>query len=113
MIRSYVIGFVSSLLLTILAFVCVQFQLLSGTQLLLAIGVLAIIQAIVQLYYFLHLGSEAKPRLRLMTFLFMFLILLIIVGGSIWIMHHLNYSMMQMTPSEKDYYMNSQRDKGF
>lgn len=113
MIRSYVIGFVGSLILTIVAFVCVQYELLEGTQLLIAIGVLAAIQAIVQLYYFLHLGSEAKPRVRLMTFSFMFLILLIIVGGSVWIMHHLNYNMMQMTPSEKNYYMNSQRDKGF
>ena len=105
MIRGYVIGFIASLLLTIGAFVCVQFQLLSGASLLIVIGVFAILQAIVQLYYFLHLGSEVKPRIRLLTFLFMFLILLIIVGGSIWIMQHLNYNMMQMTPNEKDFYI--------
>jgi cytochrome o ubiquinol oxidase operon protein cyoD len=113
MIRSYVIGFVASLSLTLVAFGCVYFNILSGMQLLIVIGLLAIVQAIIQLNYFLHLGSEAKPRLRLMTFLFMFLILIIIVGGSIWIMHNLNYNMMQMTPEQKDYYMNSQRDKGF
>ena len=113
MIRNYVIGFVASLTLTLIAFSLVYFRIISGTELLVAIGILAIIQAIVQLNYFLHLCSEAKPRLRLMTFLFMFLILAIIVGGSIWIMHNLNYNMMRMTPAEKNYYMNSQRDKGF
>jgi cytochrome o ubiquinol oxidase operon protein cyoD len=113
MMRAYSIGFLGSVVLTVIAFVCVQFKLLEGLELLLVIGGLAALQAVVQLYYFMHLGSEEKPRIKLITFLFMFIILLIIVGGSIWIMHHLNYNMMEMTPSEKDYYMNTQRDKGF
>lgn len=113
MIRAYTIGFVLSLILTLLAFFSVQNQLFVGSLLLAILGLLAVIQAIVQLYYFLHLGEDAKPRVRLLTFSFMILILLIIVGGSLWIMHNLNYNMMQMTPTEKDLYMLEQKDKGF
>ena len=109
----YVIGFVLSLLLTVIAFGSVEFGWLNGIQLLLAISGLALIQAVVQFYYFLHLGEEIGPRYKLLSLLFMLLILAIIVGGSLWIMHHLNYNMMEMSPEEKDYYMTSQKDKGF
>ncbi|MGK2896241.1 MAG: cytochrome o ubiquinol oxidase subunit IV, partial [Candidatus Saccharimonadales bacterium] len=52
---------------------------------------LALLQAVIQLYYFLHLGEELRPRLRLLSLVFMMVILLIVVGGSLWIMHQLNY----------------------
>jgi len=29
----------------------------------------------------------------------------ILVGGSIWIMYHLNYNMMDMSPQEQSQYM--------
>lgn len=113
MMKKYAIGFIVSLLLTCSAFASVEYEWFNGGMLLLVIGMLAVIQAIVQLYYFLHLGEELKPRIRLLTLSFMLVILLIIVVGSLWIMQHLNYNMMQMTPDEKDYYMTSQKDKGF
>ena len=55
---------------------------------------LAIVQGIVQLIFFLHLGIETKPRWNLMIFLFMILIMVVILGGSIWIMRELNYNLM-------------------
>lgn len=63
---------------------------------------LAVIQLIVQLYFFLHLGHETKPRWNLIVFLFMILVLVIVVLGSIWIMDNLNYNMM---PHEMTEYM--------
>lgn len=90
----YVIGFTLSLLLTGAAFLAVmQLSLPRG----LAIGVivtLAIIQLLVQFIFFLHLHEEQKPRWNLLVFLFMLCIVLIIVTGSLWIMHHLDYNMM-------------------
>lgn len=108
----YIIGFLLSLGLTLLAYAIVVLDLLSAW----AVGVLlvlAVAQMIVQLVYFLHLGEEVGPRLKLLSFVFMEVILLIIVVGSLWIMNHLNYNMMEMSPDEKETYMMGQKDKGY
>jgi heme/copper-type cytochrome/quinol oxidase subunit 4 len=55
---------------------------------------------------FLHLGNEAKPRLKLLVFGFMALVVMILVFGSLWIMYSLNYRMP--TQSQINSYMNSQ-----
>ncbi len=112
-LTKYIVGFVLSLLLTLTAFFLVENDLLSGGALIWTLGVLALVQMIVQLAYFLHLGDELRPRYKLASFSFMTGILLIIVVGSIWIMDNLNYNMMEMSPQQKTDYMNTQRDKGF
>lgn len=107
----YVIGFLGSLAITIVAYVLVTQQLMAGFGLLIAIMGLAFLQLVLQLVCFLHLGEERGPRWNLAAFLFMGLVLLIVVGGSLWIMHHLNYNMM--TPQQTDEYMIKQHSKGF
>lgn len=92
--RSYVIGFVGSILLTIISFFLVATQFLSGPNLIYTIASLALLQAIIQLIFFLHIGQEAKPRWESVVFIFMFIILLIIVIGSLWVMQDLNERMM-------------------
>lgn len=111
-IAKYSIGFVLSLVLTLAAYIFVTGGYRSPW-LLAVLAVLAIVQMIVQLIFFLHLGDEAGPRIKLWSFIFMGGTLLIVVIGSIWIMNNLNYNMMNMTPSEKDNYMLTQHDKGF
>ncbi len=112
-LTKYIIGFVLSLALTIVAFVLVANELVSGIALVWTLAALALVQMLVQLTYFLHLGEEARPRYKLASFLFMGGILLIIVVGSVWIMDNLNYNMMEMTPQQKTDYMKTQHDKGF
>ncbi len=109
----YGIGLLASLAVTIAAYVLATGQVFDTTLLYIVLGGLAIVQMIVQLVFFLHLGEEMRPRLRLLSFTFMTLILVIIVAGSVWIMHHLNENMMQMTSGEKTHYMSTQKDKGF
>lgn len=109
----YVIGFVLSLALTLVAFFLVANELLTGMQLVLALGGLALVQLVVQLTYFLHLGDEVGPRYKLASFVFMGGILLIVVVGSVWIMDNLNDNMMNMSPNQKTDYMKTQHDKGF
>jgi len=58
------------------------------------IGVLAVIQMFVQLIFFLHLGKENKPRWNTLIFAFMLLVLLIVVLGTLWIMHSLDTRVM-------------------
>lgn len=113
MIVKYSIGFISSLVLTFAAYALVSGHLLDGLNLLLVLGGLAIVQMIVQLLFFLHVTDETRPRFRLLSFGFMATVLVIVVAGSLWIMHHLNYNMMDMSPHDKDSYMTGQKDKGF
>ena len=73
-----------------------------------ALAVLAITQLLVQLVFFLHIDKERKPRWNLAVLLFAALIVFIIVGGSLWIMYHLNYNM---SPQQMNQYM-LQQDGG-
>ncbi len=93
-LRSYVVGFFSCVLLTIASFALVIGKVLSGPNLVYTILALALVQAVVQLRFFLHVGQEAKPRWEMVTFFFMVLVLLIIIAGSLWIMHDLNDRVM-------------------
>jgi cytochrome o ubiquinol oxidase operon protein cyoD len=94
-LTSYAAGFILSILLTLSAYFSVTLHLLTGWTLLFAILTPAFIQLIVQLVFFLHLDREATPRWNLLVLLFTITIVIILVAGSIWIMHNLNYNMMQ------------------
>ncbi|MDB5169707.1 MAG: cyoD [Candidatus Saccharibacteria bacterium] len=106
-VRSYVIGFVSCLVLTIAAYVAAVSDSLSHDAAIAAIAALAVVQCVVQLRRFLHLGSEFKPRWKLAVFITMLTIVLIVVFGSLWIMNNLNYRMMQ-SPAEVNKYITEQ-----
>jgi cytochrome o ubiquinol oxidase operon protein cyoD len=94
----YITGFVVSITLTLTAYFAVTQQLLGGWQLVAAIVALGLVQLVVQLRFFLHLGREPRPRQNLLAFSFMTLVVGILVGGSIWIMKNLDYNMH--TPSD-------------
>lgn len=73
--------------------------------------VLAVVQLIVQLVCFLHLGS-GRSRDRVVTIAFTILMMLVIVIGSLWIMRNLDYRM-GMSPDAMNDYMKAQNKKGF
>jgi cytochrome o ubiquinol oxidase subunit IV len=95
---SYSIGFLTSLELTLGAYLLVIHHSFTSGRLILAIIGLAIAQLLVQLVFFLHLGRESKPRWNLVVFSFALIVVLIVVIGSLWIMNHLNYH--NMTPQQ-------------
>lgn len=107
----YSVGFVCSIILTLAAYIVVTGAQMHGAILTTAIVTLAIIQLFVQLFCFLHLGEEARPKWRLFMFLNMASIILLIVFGSIWIMRNLNYHMM--TPQEEQQYLQDEQNGGF
>lgn len=88
---SYVAGFILSLILTMTAYFLVVNKILNGYSLALAIAALAIVQLIVQLRLFLHIGREPEPRWNLLVFDFMLIVVVILVFGSLWIMFNLDY----------------------
>jgi cytochrome o ubiquinol oxidase operon protein cyoD len=109
-LKSYVIGFLLSVLLTLAAFFIVLYPKvfhMGYSTIVPAILILAIIQLFVQLIFFMHLANETGTRWRLVIFISTVGIILIVVVGSIWIMNHLNYNMMA-SPSEMNQYIQSQ-----
>ena len=100
-LKAYITGFVLSVYLTIMAYLLVSRHLFSSHLLVALIIGLALIQFVVQVYYFLHLGQETKPRWKLVTFIFMLGTVAILVFGSLWIMANLDYQH-DLTPSETD-----------
>lgn len=92
----YVFGFVLSIILTLAAYFLVSEHLLDKFISDITITLIALAQVLCQLLFFLHLGDEPKPRWHLHGFLFMLLVVVIIVGGTLWIMHNLDYRTMSM-----------------
>lgn len=102
-LASYATGFIFSLVLTIEAYLMVVNHVFAGSVLIGTIAAMAILQFLIQLFFFLHLDNEPKPRLNLQVLLFALLVLLIVVFGSLWIMSHLDYH--SMTPEETTKYI--------
>lgn len=93
-LRFYVIGFILCLLLTFASYLIVSNHLLPRLALLLTLSGLGLIQAVVQLFFFLHLGKESHPKWHTWAFFSMVSVLVILTVGSLWIMYNLNYRMM-------------------
>lgn len=92
--RSYTIGFVLSITLTILPFLLVVSDVLTGPGRIAILLFCAIAQLAVQLRYFIHLGYDPKPRWNRLAIAFTVLVVFIVVVGSLWIMNNLDYNMM-------------------
>ena len=93
--KPYINGFIISLLATFGAYIVATkpYVVLDGPTIGLLVG-FAVVQLVAQVFYFLHLGKESRPRWNLSAFLLMVMVVAFIVVGSIWIMHNLNYNMM-------------------
>ena len=93
--KSYIIGFILSIILTVVPYMIVVHKLLPHDSMIIAVVIIGIMQLLVQLIFFLHLGGESKPRWNLMAFLFTLLVVIILVVGTMWIMYNLDYNMME------------------
>ncbi len=93
-LKSYITGFILSLGLTCLSFYITWQRSFSKRVMIYTLITLSLVQAAIQLIFFLHLGQEKKPHYFLFSFCFTVIILLAIVIGSIWIMNDLNFRMM-------------------
>jgi cytochrome o ubiquinol oxidase operon protein cyoD len=101
----YITGFVASVWITLVAYLLVVHPVHDHAITVGLISGLAIVQFLVQMVFFLHIGEERKPRWKLAVMVFMLSIVLLIVFGSIWIMNNLNY---RMTPQQMQQYLKSQ-----
>jgi cytochrome o ubiquinol oxidase operon protein cyoD len=98
-LRSYIIGFLLSLIFTFIPYFLVVNKVISGNALIATILGFGTLQMIIQLVFFLHLGRERKPRWQLLFLIGTVIGILTVVGGSLWIMRHLHYNMT-VTPTD-------------
>ena len=94
---SYTVGLGLAILATIASFVVSQTNLLWDPGVPVGLIVLAIAQIGVHLVFFLHLGSGPDHTNNILALAFGVLIVFLVIGGSIWIITHLNANMMPMS----------------
>lgn len=93
---TYSVGFILAVVLTVIPFAVVGFGWLPRTGALITVGVTAVIQILVHLYFFLHLDVSREHRANTMTGIFTAIIMAVLVGGTIWLFYSLHYRTMVM-----------------
>ena len=93
-VKSYAIGFILSVILTVIPFGLVMYPSLPKDMTVLIVVAFALIQVVVHLYYFLHLDRSAEQRENVSAFLFTAMVIALLVGLSLWIMFSIHTSMM-------------------
>ncbi len=95
-LKAYITGYALSLLLT-LAPVYVLWMHEAADHAYPGHGVMiaafvaaAVLQLLVQLYFFMHMGEERSPRYNFLALCFACVVVVILVGGTLWIMQELN-----------------------
>ena len=96
-LRSYIIGYVLSILFTLAAPALFLWHLstyhLFPTHLELRVSfvILALLQLAVQLFFFLNINAQKEQRWNVAALAFALCIVTILVGGTLWIMYNLQH----------------------
>lgn len=98
-LKSYLIGFALSVILTAIPFGLVMSGVLDSKMMtaVLVMG-LGAIQIVVHMVFFLHMNPRSEGGWTMMALIFTLVIVGITLAGSLWVMHHLNTNMMPMSP---------------
>jgi len=94
--RGYLLGVAMATVLTIASFWAAQTDLIYAPGIPIALGVLAVAQMGVHLVFFLHISSGPDNTNNILALAFGVMIVILVVGGSLWIMDHLNQNMIPM-----------------
>ena len=92
--KQYTIGFILSVILTVIPFGMVMAGGFSRGLLVAVIAITAIAQILIQLVYFLHMNSSSEQRWNVIAFVYTILTIAILLVGSVWIMNYLHFNMM-------------------
>ena len=93
-VKSYMVGFILSIILTAIPFGLVMFPSLPKNLTVLVVVAMAVIQVVVHLVYFLHMDRSKEQRSNVSTFLFTAMVIALLVGLSLWIMFNIHIEMM-------------------
>ena len=94
-LRTYLIGFGLSVVLTAIPFWLVMTGALGSNQAtVLVVMAMAVIQIVVHMVYFLHMNAKSEGGWTMMALIFTLIVVVIALSGSLWVMYHLNANMM-------------------
>ncbi|MDH6267507.1 cytochrome o ubiquinol oxidase operon protein cyoD [Rhizobium sp. SG_E_25_P2] len=98
--KSYMTGFVLSVILTAIPFYVVMADVFGDNKLAAGLVIMgfAVVQIVVHMIYFLHMNLKSEGGWTFMALVFTLLLVVIALTGSLWVMHHLNTNMMPMSP---------------
>jgi len=85
-LKAYTIGFIFSIILTVIPLLLVLNHVLAKNILLAGILGMAVLQFFVQFFFFMHIKDGEKPRYNVMALILGIVFVITIVAGSIWIM---------------------------
>lgn len=85
--KSYVIGFIFSILLTIIPLIFVLNNMMDKAYLIIFILLAACLQFVIQIYYFMHLNETKNRGYILITLVVGIILTVTVVGGSAWVMN--------------------------
>ncbi|WP_339044820.1 cytochrome o ubiquinol oxidase subunit IV [Candidatus Zinderia endosymbiont of Aphrophora alni] len=94
--KDYLIGFTLSIILTIFSSIIVLYKKIlffKKKNIINILILLAIIQTIIHMIYFLHMNSKSEKGWIILSLIFTNIIIFIIILGSIWVMNHLKHNM--------------------
>ena len=92
--RDYVTGFVLSVILTAIPFWLVMARPLANDVTAMLVMAFAAVQIVVHMIYFLHMNGKSEGGWTLTALVFTIIVVVIMLSGSLWVMHHLNTNMM-------------------
>lgn len=93
--NTYFIGFILSVILTIIPFCAVKYcNFINKSIPLLIITICAFIQIYIHLVLFIHLNNTSNKIWNLISLIFTMFIIFILILGSIWIMTHLHHNLI-------------------
>ncbi len=91
----YMIGFIASVILTVIPFWLVMGDVFSTQNAtVVAISGLALVQILVHMVYFLHMNFHSEGGWNMLSLIFTVVLVFITLAGSLWVMYHMNVNMM-------------------
>ncbi len=94
-VGGYAIGFVLSVILTAIPFWLVMNKVIASPAVTAAVILgFAAVQVVVHVVYFLHLDAKSEQGWNMLATIFTVVLLVILIAGSIWVMHNMNTHMM-------------------
>ncbi len=94
-VSSYLVGFVLSVILTAASFgVVIGGWFSTNETKILVLAALAAVQIVIHLIFFLHMNTSSSQRWNLTAFIYTVLTVVIVIVGSLWIMHNVSVNMM-------------------
>jgi len=99
--KSYVTGFILSVILTAIPFWLVMGEVFENHVVTaIFVMVLGAVQIVVHMIFFLHMNTKSEGGWTFLALAFTLTLVVVTLVGSVWVMYHMDQNMMPMSPHE-------------